>query len=85
MKQLGFYEDPRRHAQLPVTPEPEAEPGARAGQVGTPLPSTTCSGARLHWKRTVIQYIPAPARAQSPDFRSYRCGVVQGPWLQDHQ
>lgn len=33
---MGFYEDPRKRAQFPVTPEPEAEPVDWAGQVDTP-------------------------------------------------
>lgn len=82
MKQLGFNEDPKKRAQFPVTPEPEAEP--RHCQVDTAkwtLPSTTCSGARQHLKSTMLQDIPAPSTAQSPGLRSYMCGTVQGPWL----
>lgn len=63
MKQSTFYEDLRKPAWFPVTPEPRAETVDWAGQVA--LPPSTCLDARQHLKTAMLQDIPAPAMAQA--------------------
>lgn len=83
LKQLSFYEDPRKPAQFPVTQS--WKPSLWMGQSRWSLPPITCPGTRQHLKTTALQDIPAPAMTQSPGSTDHGCSQSHRPRLQEPQ